>query len=159
MSLLPVLEWLQTSGLAQAISQHTFVFAFIQAGHLLALAVLGGAVLFVDLRILGFGLKNQPVLYVARVAQPWLIGGTVTILVTGFLMFISMAANRYYWNDAFWLKMYVLLGALIITFVIRNRFAFGDPQRAETRLAKVVAVVSALSWLLVGALGRAIGFV
>ncbi len=159
MSLLPVFEWLQMTGLGQAINQSTYVFAFIQAGHLLSLAVLGGAVLLVDLRILGFGLKNQPVAYVARVAQPWLIGSTIAILVSGFLMFMSMAGNRYYWNEAFWLKMYALIGALIITFAIRNRFAFGDPQRAETGLAKSVAVVSALSWLLVGALGRAIGFI
>jgi hypothetical protein len=159
MSLLPVFEWLQMTGLGQAINQSTYVFAFIQAGHLLSLAVLGGAVLLVDLRMLGFGLKNQPVAYVARVAQPWLIGGTVMIITTGFLMFMSMAGNRYYWNEAFWLKMYALIAALIITFVIRNRFAFGDPHRAQTGLAKSVAAVSALSWLVVGALGRAIGFI
>ncbi len=159
MTLLPAFEWIQSTGLGRAINESTYLFAFIQAGHLLALAVLGGAVLLVDLRILGFGLRNQPVAYVARVAQPWLIGGTIAIATTGFLLFMSMAGNRYYWNEAFWLKMYALIAAVLLTLVIRRRFVFGDPSKAETGLAKTVAVLSALSWLVVGALGRAIGFV
>jgi hypothetical protein len=41
---------------------------------LLALTVLGGAILVVDLRLLGLGLKEERVRYVGQSAQPWLIG-------------------------------------------------------------------------------------
>jgi hypothetical protein len=50
-------------------------FAVIEAGHLLARAAVGGAILVVDLRLPGFGLKEEPVSYLATTAQPCLIGG------------------------------------------------------------------------------------
>jgi hypothetical protein len=159
MSLLPLFNWLEATLVGRTINESTYIFAVIQAGHLLSLAVLGGAVLLVDLRLLGVGFRSQPVAYLARAAHPWLVGGTIGIIVTGTLMFSSLAGSRYYWNEAFWWKMYWLIAAIIFTFVIRQRIALGDPGRSASGLAKAVAAISALSWLTVGIMGRAIGFV
>src|SRR5206468_3505378 len=54
---LPWIEWVAASALGQAISKSSWAFAVIESVHLLALAVIGGAVLMVDLRLLGFGLR------------------------------------------------------------------------------------------------------
>jgi hypothetical protein len=76
-------EWLEHSWLGVAVNSSTWAFAVIEAGHLLALAALGGAILVVDMRLLGFGLNEEPVSYVGRTAQPWLIGGLAAAIVTG----------------------------------------------------------------------------
>jgi hypothetical protein len=68
-------EWLEHSWLGTAVNNSTWAFAVIEAGHLLALAALGGAILVVDLRLLGFGLKEERISYVGQTAQPWLLGG------------------------------------------------------------------------------------
>jgi len=41
---------------------------------------------------------------------------------------------------------------------VRQRVALGDEARANSRIAKAVAVVSVLLWSGVGIMGRGIGF-
>ena len=59
------------SSFATSIHLSVWLFALTEAAHLLALAVVGCAVLVVDLRILGVGLTRQPVAHVAREMRPW----------------------------------------------------------------------------------------
>ena len=47
--------WLEHSWLGIAVNESKWAFAALEAGHLLSLAMLGGAVLLVDLRILDSG--------------------------------------------------------------------------------------------------------
>lgn len=151
-------QWLEGSWLGTSVNNSLWAFAVIEAGHLLALAALGGAILVVDLRLLGFGLKEEPVSYVGRTAQPWLIGGLAAAILTGIPLLASLAAGKYYVNGAFWMKMYFLLAALIFTFTIRRAVVMGDDVRANSKLGKLVGLVSVLLWSGVGIMGRGIGF-
>jgi len=156
--MLTLFEWLEHSWLGTSVNNSLWAFAAIEAGHLLALAVLGGAILVVDLRLLGFGLKEEPVSYVGRTAQPWLIGGLSAAIITGVPLLASLAAGKYYVNGAFWMKMYFFFAALIFTFTIRRAVVMGDDLRANSRIGKVVGLVSVLLWSGVGIMGRGIGF-
>ena len=151
-------EWLEHSWLGTAVNNSLWAFAVIEAGHLLALAVLGGAILVVDLRLLGFGLKEERVSYVGKTAQPWLIAGLTAAIVTGIPLLASLAAGKYYVNGAFWMKMYFFLAALVFTFTIRRAVVMGNDARANSHIGKVVAIVSVLLWSGVGIMGRGIGF-
>ena len=82
---LPWIDWVAASALGQVISKSSWAFAVIESVHLLALAVIGGAVLMVDLRLLGLGLRGQPLDRVARDAWPWFVGSWVVMIVTGVL--------------------------------------------------------------------------
>ena len=53
--------------------------------------------------------------------------------------------------------MYFLAAALLFTFLVRQPVATGDDERANSRMAKAVAVVSVLLWSAVGTMGRGIG--
>src|SRR5439155_7411326 len=53
MTLLPLFIWLENSGIGRSIRDSTWLFPWIESVHLVALSVLGGAVLIVDLRLLG----------------------------------------------------------------------------------------------------------
>ena len=151
-------EWLEHSWLGTAVNNSTWAFAVIEAGHLIALAVLGGAILIVDMRLLGLGLKEERISYVGETAQPWLLGGLAAAIVTGIPLLASLAAGKYYVNGAFWMKMYFFLAALVFTFTIRRAVVMGDDVRANSRIGKIVALVSVLLWSGVGIMGRGIGF-
>jgi hypothetical protein len=157
--LLSAFEWIESLGFAVAINNSLYAFALIESVHLVALAVIGGAVLIVDLRLLGLGFRNQPVAAVAGAARPWLVGSLGLILLTGFLLFASLAASKYYYNEAYWLKMYFLLAAIVFTFAVRQPLALGELRRSQSGLAKGVAVVSIFLWFGVAFMGRAIGFI
>jgi hypothetical protein len=157
MKLLPFFEWVSTTAVSQAISTSPWAFAAIESVHLLALAVIGGAVLMLDLRLLGLGLRDQPVNRVARDAQPWFVGSLIVMLVTGVLLFAS-EPTKCYFSTSFWVKMSSLLLAMIFAFTVRRRVALEDEGRVRPIWLKVVAVVSLTLWFGVGAGGRWIGF-
>lgn len=157
MSLLPFFEWCEATAVGQAIRGSAWAFPVIESVHLLGLAVMGGAVLLVDLRLLGLGLRRQPVADLARDAQPWLIGSFVVMLSTGIPLFLSESVKCYY-SQAFWVKMTCLPLAAIFTFTIRRKVTLADEGRVGPLWRKVVAVVSLALWSGVGAGGRWIGF-
>ena len=156
-SLLPFFQWCEASLVGEAIRQSPWAFAVIESIHLLALAVIGGAVLVVDLRMLGLGLRRQPIAAVAREAQPWMIGSLVVMIVSGVALFLSESIKCYY-SRMFWVKMTCLALAILFTFTIRRKVTRLDEMRVRPVWFKVVALVSLCLWFGVGASGRWIGF-
>jgi hypothetical protein len=157
MNFFPYFEWLASTSLSQAISTSTWAFAVIESVHLLALSVIGGAVLLVDLRLLGLGIRSSTLEEVARDAQPWLIGSLVVMLVTGFLLFASEPVKCYY-STPFRVKMLCLALGTIFAFTVRRKVAMAGEGRVPPVWQKLVAVVSLTLWFGVGAGGRWIGF-
>ena len=149
---------IEHGSLGTAVRDSIWAFAAIEAVHLLALAVIGGAVLVVDLRLMGWGLKRQPVSQIARDAEPWLVGSLITMLATGYPLMASLAASKYYVNFAFQLKMVFLLLAILFTFTVRRNIIYRDDSRINPWIARIVAIVSVLLWSGVGIMGRGIGF-
>jgi hypothetical protein len=142
---------------SRAINESSWMFATVQAFHLVALGFLAGALLLVDLRLLGTGFSNQPVARVARDARPWLIGSLIAMIVTGIPQFISLATKEYE-SPYFRWKMLLLLIALIFTFTIRQRVAYAPEGRFGGGISKVVALVSIGLWVSIAINGRLIGF-
>jgi hypothetical protein len=156
-NLLPFFQWCESTSFGTMIRESPWAFAVIESVHLLALAVIGGSVLLVDLRLLGWGLKRQPVAELARDAQPWMNASLITLLVTGICLFFSEPTKCYY-STPFWVKMTSLFFAIIYSYTVRYRYARKDDARIAPTTAKVVALVSLALWFGVGASGRWIGF-
>ncbi|HEY7287664.1 MAG TPA: DUF6644 family protein [Vicinamibacterales bacterium] len=155
--LLPYFQWFETSAMGELIKNSSWAFAVIESIHLLALAVIGGAVLMLDLRLLGFGLKRQSIPDVAREAWPWLVASLSVMLLTGFALFVSEATKCYY-STPFWVKMTSLALAIAFTFTVRRKVSLTEDGRVRPALLKLVALVSLTLWFGVGAGGRWIGF-
>jgi hypothetical protein len=153
--LLPYFEWLESLWVGNAIRQSLWLFPVIEAIHLLGLCLLGGAVLVVDLRMMGVGIR-QSISEVAREARPWLIIAITVMLATGIPLFLSEAIKCYY-NTSFWVKITTLPFAILYAFTIRDRVAKKSATEA-TATTKVVALVSIALWFTVAAAGRWIGF-
>ena len=157
MSLLPFFTWCEHTALGEAIRGSLWLFPAIESIHLLALVVIAGAVLVVDMRLFGVGLRRQPVAELARDTQPWLIGSLMVMIATGILLFVSEATKCYY-SLAFSVKMTSLLLAIIFTFTVRRKVVLADEARVGPLWSKLVAVVSVCLWATVGVGGRWIGF-
>jgi len=130
-----------------------YTVAFINVSHLLCLVVFIGAVLVVDLRLLGSGMKRQPLSEVVRAANPWMLGGFVGMAITGSLQVVATPMKAYF-SDQFWLKMELLIVAVILAVVVRLLTA----SRSEAPAwGKPAGLVSILLWSFIAVQGRLIG--
>lgn len=155
MDLLPFFEWCESTALGLFVRESVWLFPVIEAIHLLGLCLLGGALLVVDLRLLGSGLTGTPVANLARQARPWLVTAVVVMITTGLLLFLSESVKCYY-NQSFWVKITTFPLALAFTFAVRQRVVGVD---GATRTAERLTGAASLTlWFIVAAAGRWIGF-
>jgi hypothetical protein len=156
MSLLDLFQLGEHSAIGETIRNSVWLFPLIEAFHLVGLGATAGAVLIVDLRLLGLGLRDHPVSQVAKDAEPWLLGSITLMFASGFPLFLSEATKCYY-SFAFWIKMTSLFLVIIFTFTLRRRVVMADDS-SPALWGKLAAVVSLLLWAGVGWGGRWIGF-
>jgi hypothetical protein len=149
-------RWCNGSFFGHGIRESAWLFPFVEVFHLLALALLGGILILVNLSLLGLRFGNTTTAQLARELRPWMFGCIGVMLVSGFLLF-STEAVKMYGNWAFQLKMIFLLLAVLFTLTAHRRII--ESQRTSMSLRRVAAVVSLLLWLGVGLGGRALGYV
>jgi hypothetical protein len=157
MSLLPFFQWCYQSAIGETIRESIWLFPVIEAFHLLGLGLTVGAVLMVDLRLLGAGLRKQPVAELAAAVQPWLLGSLTLMITSGTLLFLSEAVKCYY-SFPFWVKMTSLFLVLLFTFTVRRRVTRTGLASDRPLLGQVTALVSLTLWFGVAWGGRWIGF-
>jgi len=150
--LMPFFEWMESLAIYGG---SVYIGPALNIVHLMAMVVFLGAILIVDLRLLGAGLKQQPTAAVARDAQPWLIGGFAGLVLTGIPATMATATEQYS-NSIFWVKMYLLTLGIVFMFTIRRTVAFADEGRVPAAARKAVGLVSICIWLAVAALARLI---
>ena len=154
--LLEFFQWCETLWLGRVVVESLWLFPVIEAVHLLALSVLGGAILILDLRLLGTGLKHRRPEELWRESRPYLIGAIVVMIATGVPLFLSEAIKCYY-SNSFWVKMTTLPFAIAFAFTLRARVV-RDDVRNTARRQKLAGALSIALWLTVAAAGRWIGF-
>ncbi len=156
MLILHLFQWLGATPVGVFMQQSTYAFAVVEMFHLLSLSVLGGAILIVNLRVLGVGLRSLSAASLAREFKPYLIGSLTVAVVSGILL-LSEEPMKCYYHPAFLLKMLFLALAVLFYFVIQERMFRRSQSRAISLVAKSTGVLSLLLWLSVGLAGRAIG--
>jgi uncharacterized membrane protein len=154
--LLPFFKWCDSTWLGETIRNSRLYFPVIETFHLLALTVLFGAVIVLNLRLCGLFMKNQPVQQLAKDLSPWALWSLVVILVSGVMLFLS-EAMKCYASVPFQVKMTFLFAALIFHFTIHWKVTRAE---REPRLISGIFVgsINFLLWFGVGVGGRAIGF-
>ncbi len=147
--------WCDRTAVAVAIRDATWIFPGIMVVHLIGLALLGGLIILVDLRLLGLGARSQTAGELAAALRGWTIAALLLTVLSGFLLFVSEAL-RCYENPPFWLKMGFLATAVIFTFTVRRRVARASTQVTTWR-ERTTALVSLALWFGVALMGRGIG--
>jgi Family of unknown function (DUF6644) len=157
MDLLPFFQWCYQTPIGETIRNSTWLFPVIETFHLLGLGLTAGAVLIVNLRLLGVGLRRQPVAQIWAAVQPWLLGGLILMFMSGIPLFLSESIKCLY-NYAFWLKMTSLFLVLIFTFTIQRRVTLSGMTSDRPLLGRFTALISLILWFGVAGGGRWIGF-
>ncbi|MEO1079186.1 MAG: DUF6644 family protein [Pseudomonadota bacterium] len=155
--------WLEGSALAESLrGLGVWSYGIINLLHILGIGTLFGAVLILDLRLLGTW-SSITVATIARPTVPLAACGFVVAVCSGVSMF-SINATEYHGNPFFYIKLPTLLVALInIGVVMRmaawRRAVVGEAtQPGDRRALAVAGSVSLLLWLVVLSCGRMIGY-
>ncbi len=157
MDLLFVFEWLDASILADMSKAYGGVFAMVQVVHLVALAMLGGAVLVSDLRLLGILLTDVSSESVVNNMDRWFSRALIVIAVSGVFMSSAVAIKLYY-NEMFWAKMIGLSFGAAFVYFVRRPLLRHPHQTINVWSIRLIAVSSMIIWFTVAASGRWIGF-
>lgn len=100
-------------------------FAQWEVLHILSLALLGGASILLNLRLIGSGLTDESPSAVRRGVLPWLNIGVFGVVLTGILIGTSNP-ERLYTSEAFTAKMLGLAAALVLTYGVSLPAAKAD---------------------------------
>ncbi len=149
-------RWCNGSFFGHGIRESTWLFPFVEIFHLLALALLGGTLVLLNMSLVGIRFGSTSTRQLARELRPWMLGSILVMLFSGFLLF-STEAVKMYGNWAFQLKMLFLLLAVLFTLTVYRKVV--NAPDSGVGLRWLMAVVSLLLWLGVGLGGRALGYV
>lgn len=149
---------LQHSGVSSLIESSRYISMGLQTFHVLGLIFLLAIVIAFNIRLHRIALLTLPVgRFTQSISRSYYLGLLVT-LVAGFLLFLPRAI-AYGANWAFDYKLVFLAIAVVLQFLLQQRtLALPEGTEASAPL-RIVAGLSLMLWFVVGAAGRAIGFV
>jgi hypothetical protein len=148
-------DWMTSTRISEIVLYYQWSWPTLETLHFLGLCLLIGAVLIMDLRLIGF----QSVIPLSAVhgLMPVAIAGFTINLITG-LGFLFGDPKLYAVNYAFWVKMTLVLlaGLNFLLFIVRIEPSLAKlgPHAATPMSAKAVGAASLVLWFGVLAYGR-----
>ncbi len=159
-----IATWLQSveeTGLATGIRDSLYLFPILESIHVMALSVLFGTILVVDLRLLGFASTRRRFVRMSAELLRITWGAFAVAALTGTLMFMTNA-RVYADNSWFRVKMLLLASAglnmALFHLTTGRSVARWDSERSAPGLGKMTATLSVVLWIGVIFTGRVIGF-
>jgi hypothetical protein len=155
MSWADILAAIQATELSQAIRYSQWRYAVVNTAHILGIALLVGAILPMDLRLLG-GWRRIPHPELARVLVPVAATGLAIAMTAGICLFV-VRAKEYGVHPLFQIKVpLVLLGATAALVFHARAGLWLD--RATSRQARLHGALSLGCWVGALVLGRMIAY-
>lgn len=142
--------WLEAAALAQFLKQSRWVYPLVNAGHILGIALLIGAVVPMDLRLAGLMRRGSAGQAVALL-RPFAAAGLALALSCGSLLFVTQATD-YIGNPWFRWKM-ALLAAALLNAALHPRL-----QHLQLPRQRLAASLSLALWPAVLICGRMIAY-
>jgi hypothetical protein len=151
-----LLAWLETAPLAQYLRASRWGYAAVSTAHIFGIAVLVGAVLPLNLRLLGLW-PRVPQVNLVRVLVPAAAAGLVIAAGAGAMLFLVRAQD--YATVGFFQAKLALIGLGIVSAVALHRgYGFLLEGASRARLAGH-ALISIACWTGALVCGRLIAFV
>ncbi|MDJ0834598.1 MAG: hypothetical protein QNJ69_13825 [Gammaproteobacteria bacterium] len=142
---LALAEWLRFS---------RWGYATVNTTHVLGLGLLIGAIVTLDLRLIGLW-KATPIEQLYRVLSPVAASGLGIAIITGMLLF-SVRATEYVELELFFVKLGLVVAGTGFVAVIHFRYAL---ERLSFKQQRLVGIMSLSIWLSVLVSGRLLAFV
>lgn len=161
MTLQSVFEWLESWPVSVGIRQSSWMFPAFESVHVIAIALVVGTVLVVDLRVLGLASRHRRVSALSEEILPWTWGAYLIAAISGAFL-VAAKAHTYFGNIEFQLKMGLMLAAgvnmMVFHLVPYRTVGDWDVGQPAPALARVACGLSLVFWVLIVAMGRWIGF-
>ncbi len=155
--LLPFFEWMETTWFGVIGKTWGAAFAVVEAFHLLAMALMGGAILVSDGRLLGIGfaeMDEREVLDKSHTIFSWALA---VVLFTGVFMACGVAMKIYY-LEVYWYKMLALSIGILFAYFVRKPLLAKNLEEISPLVRRAVGLSSLVVWFSVAGAGRWIGF-
>jgi hypothetical protein len=150
----PFFDWCGATWLGTTVRDTVWAFPLIETFHLLALAVLLGTVLIVNLRVFGLGRRYYASAgQIARELEPWMLASVGVLIASGIPMFLS-EPEKCYESYSFPIKIMLIVIGIVYQVTVQRRWIVRDG-----RMAKLSACLSILVWTTVGLAGKGIPYV
>ena len=156
------LAWLEQSMLGHAMrSTGVWTYGIVNLGHILGVATLFGAVLVLDLRLLGLW-RTVPLPSIAGPTVPVATAGFIVAAITGAGL-LATKATEYAGNPFLLIKFPAIALALVNVAVVTSSSAWKHMARpdlspGERRTLAIGGAVSLAAWLTAIGAGRMIGY-
>lgn len=155
------LERVQNHPTSQYIG-YSWWFPFIESIHVVAITLVVGSIVMVDLRLLGVTGLRYPASRITRELIPWTWGAFCVAVVTGIGMFVTRAPV-YMENPAFQVKLVLLLLACanmtLFQFRTFRNVASWDSATITPIAARTAGAASLLLWAGILLAGRWTGHI
>lgn len=155
-------EWVSSTGFSIALRKSIWAFPIVESLHVLGIVLLVGSVALLDLRLLGYIMKHEPVSKIAHGVSRWTWTGFVLMFVTGLLLSAAEAAENYF-NLAFRIKLVLLilvgLNPLIFHLTIFRTVNSWDLSNVIPWRARAAAWSSLVLWAGIVVAGRMIAYI
>jgi hypothetical protein len=156
-----IIHWMQNSDIGTGIRESIWLFPIVETTHVLALALSVGVLVWFDLRLMGWGMKHEPVSQIHKQVMPFAFVGFAIMMLTGALLFWS-EAEKCYLSGFFRLKVLFLvlagLNAGIFELGTKKSIEDWDKYPIPPRKARMAGLISILSWTAVIIAGRATAY-
>jgi hypothetical protein len=160
--LIELLTWLEGSALGHAIrGSGVWTYGLLNLAHIFGIATLFGAILVLDLRLLGVW-RDVPLASLARPTVPVAATGLCLAVASGVCM-ISTNASEYIGNPFLLIKFPAIALGLINVAVLGRMPAWREravraPTPQERTLLAVMGGISLVCWVIALSAGRMIGY-
>ena len=156
-----LISYFENSGLADNIRENDVLFPLIESFHVIAICLVVGSILVVDLRLLGLASIHRSVSRVTSGILPLTWCAFAVAVASGILLFISNA-TKYLGNGFFVAKIFLICAAGLNMAIFHAISAKDLPQWEKEKWlplpARLAGGLSILLWVSVVTCGRWIGF-
>jgi len=154
-------KWLAATPISQAIRTAGWIIPSLQTIHILGVAVLFSSAILVDLRFWRLLQRDVPLPDVGRRFLPAIWPVLLVLLATGSVLIVAEPA-RSLLNTSFYLKMTLLVVAVILTAVLQWSLStapqFWEKNRWRRAAGQIAATASILVWCGILFAGRWIAY-
>ncbi len=156
-----LLDALQSSGVASAIRNSLYDFPLLEATHVIALTLVFGTIMIVDLRLLGIAGTERHYGRISADVLKWTWVAFAVALVTGSLMFITNAkvyVDNGFFRAKFALMLLAGINMAVFELTAGKRGGVWGESRRGPLAGRIAAMLSLALWLGVIVTGRWVGF-
>jgi len=154
-------KWLASTSLSHTIQTVTWIIPTLQTIHILSVAVVFSAAVLVDFRMFRMFERDVPLPEISRRFLRAIWPVLLVLLLTGSLLIVG-EPRRSLLNSTFYLKMVLLLAAVLLTAALQGSIAaspgFWERDRGRRMAGKALATLSIAIWCGILFAGRWIAY-